>query len=395
MGTADPEKAELWVQEVEMIFAVLNTPEESKLGYASYLLLGDAEYWWRGARQMLEANQEDVSWNTFKRVFLEKYFPVSAQEAKETQFLTLKQGVMSVAEYASKLESLAKHFRFFRNQVDEAYMCARFLSGLRYEVERGVRSLGIRRFQELVARSVEVEEMENTRGTLRGSGGPVRTNCDGHKYTGKRKDFRKKPYPQSQRKGKAQGQGTKSGNQGAEREVTCYQCGQRGHYASQCRGEITCYQCKQTGHIAKDCKQAGAKATRNTATESRPKAQARVYALSGLEAVETEGLIQRTGEIAGNTLTVVFDSGATHSFVSQTCAERLNLSVSSLMVELVISTPSGETIVANFGSMCCTLVLEGRPFLSNLICLPLKDLDVILGMDCVGNSSVEFESHIG
>ena len=43
MGTADPEKAELWVQEVEKIFAVLNTPEESKLGYASYLLLGDAE----------------------------------------------------------------------------------------------------------------------------------------------------------------------------------------------------------------------------------------------------------------------------------------------------------------------------------------------------------------
>src|ERR1044072_5058632 len=216
MGTADPEKAELWVQEVEKIFAVLNTPEESKLGYASYLLLGDAEYWWRGARMMLEANQEDVSWNTFKRVFLEKYFPVSAQEAKETQFLTLKQGNMSVAEYASKMESLAKHFLFFRNQVDEAYMCARFLSGLRYVVERGVRSLGILRFQELVGRSIEVEEMENSRGTLSGSGGPVRSNNDGQKYTSKRKEFRKKPYQQSQRKGKAQGQGTKPVNQRAE-----------------------------------------------------------------------------------------------------------------------------------------------------------------------------------
>src|ERR1044072_2433541 len=93
-------------------------PEESKLGYASYLLVGDAEYWWRGARLMLEANHEEVNWHSFKIVFLEKYFPVSAQEAKETQFLTLKQGTMSVAEYASKLESLAKHFRFFKGQVD-------------------------------------------------------------------------------------------------------------------------------------------------------------------------------------------------------------------------------------------------------------------------------------
>src|ERR1044072_2566786 len=45
VGTADPEKAELWIQELKKIFTVLQTPEESKLGYASYLLIGDAEDW--------------------------------------------------------------------------------------------------------------------------------------------------------------------------------------------------------------------------------------------------------------------------------------------------------------------------------------------------------------
>jgi hypothetical protein len=113
-----------------------------------------------------------------------------------------------------------------------------------------------------------------------------------------------------------------------------------------------------------------------------------VYAVTGREAVETEGLTQRTGEIAGNTLTVVFDSGATHSFVSQTCAERLNLSVSPLMVELMVSTPRGETLVANSGSMCCTLVFEGRPFLTNLICLPLRGLYVIYGLDWLSRHHV-------
>src|ERR1044072_9915409 len=89
LGDTDPEKADLWIQEVEKIFTVLRTPEATKLDYAAYLLLGDAEYWWRGARLILEANHVAVNWESFRRVFLQKYFPVSAQEEKATQFLKL------------------------------------------------------------------------------------------------------------------------------------------------------------------------------------------------------------------------------------------------------------------------------------------------------------------
>jgi type II secretory pathway pseudopilin PulG len=44
LGGTDPEKADLWIQEVEKIFTVLHTPEEVKLDYAAYLLTGSAEY---------------------------------------------------------------------------------------------------------------------------------------------------------------------------------------------------------------------------------------------------------------------------------------------------------------------------------------------------------------
>src|ERR1044072_2308440 len=54
MGGTDPEKADLWLHEVERIFGVLRTPVESKVGFASYLLLGEAEYWWQGANALLE-----------------------------------------------------------------------------------------------------------------------------------------------------------------------------------------------------------------------------------------------------------------------------------------------------------------------------------------------------
>ncbi|XP_057453581.1 uncharacterized protein LOC130745385 [Lotus japonicus] len=179
-GGTDPENADLWIQEIEKIFEVLQTSEGAKVGLATYLLLGDAEYWWRGARGMMEANHFEVNWNSFRAAFLEKYFPDSARDERESQFLTLRQGSMTIPEYAAKLESLAKHFRFFRDQVDEPYMCKRFVWGLRDDIEDSVRPLGIVRFQALVEKATEVELMKNKRLNRDVVGGPMRSgshNC--------------------------------------------------------------------------------------------------------------------------------------------------------------------------------------------------------------------------
>jgi len=78
---------------------------------------------------------------------------------------------------------------------------------------------------------------------------------------------------------------------------------------------------------------------------------------------------------------VLFDSGATHSFVSNECVRRLGLVMRELGCELIVATPaSGEVSTS---SMCvgCPIEVAGRRFKVNLICLPMKGLDVILGMD--------------
>ncbi|MEX5523367.1 hypothetical protein, partial [Bacillus cereus] len=78
---------------------------------------------------------------------------------------------MSVPEFASKLESLAKHFQFFNDHVDERYMCKRFVNGLRPDIEDSMRPLGIMRFQSLVEKATEIELMKNKRLNLAGIGG--------------------------------------------------------------------------------------------------------------------------------------------------------------------------------------------------------------------------------
>lgn len=92
--------------------------------------------------------------------------------------------------------------------------------------------------------------------------------------------------------------------------------------------------------------------------------------------------------LSGRKLRVLFDSGATHSFVSLNCVEKLDLPVRDLACELFVSTPASDLVVASKVCCGCPLVIEGRRFKVNLICLPLRDLDVVLGMDWLAQNNV-------
>ncbi|XP_057443847.1 uncharacterized protein LOC130736001 [Lotus japonicus] len=181
-GEVEHEKADLWIQEMEKIFEAPHTPEGEKVNLATFMLKGDAEYWWRSARQLMTANQVVITWDSFKTAFMNKYFPETAREEMENKFLGLRQGAMTVGEYAAKLETLSKNFRFFQAQVDEPYLCNRFMRGLRNEIEKSMRPLGIIVFQRQVEKAREVEAMENRQRGQSESGGPIRS---GQKQAGR------------------------------------------------------------------------------------------------------------------------------------------------------------------------------------------------------------------
>ena len=85
--------------------------------------------------------------------------------------------------------------------------------------------------------------------------------------------------------------------------------------------------------------------------------------------------------IAGKPRCVLFDSGATHSFVLESCVHELGLPVSELQFDLVVSTPASGLVRTSSVCTRCSVEVEGRMSKVNLICLPLQGLDVILGMD--------------
>ena len=78
---------------------------------------------------------------------------------------------------------------------------------------------------------------------------------------------------------------------------------------------------------------------------------------------------------------MLFDSGASHSFIVSSVVIRLGLEVEALEEPLYVSSPLG--IRARIGMICCSCELEiSRILLTvNLRVMDMSEFNVILGMD--------------
>jgi hypothetical protein len=77
---------------------------------------------------------------------------------------------------------------------------------------------------------------------------------------------------------------------------------------------------------------------------------------------------------------VLFDSRASHSFISAAYVEKHNLPLALLKYQMIVSSPGGDIPTRQ---LCPKVNLKIRrvDFVTNLIVLESKGIDIILGMD--------------
>ncbi|KAJ4961262.1 hypothetical protein NE237_021172 [Protea cynaroides] len=115
--------------------------------------------------------------------------------------------------------------------------------------------------------------------------------------------------------------------------------------------------------------------------------EARVYAITTEEAAASPDVVTGIINVAGLPARVLFDFGATHSFVSISFGKRMELPIKQLNPSLIVRSPLGVEVALTKYYGPCMVCIEGRDLEASLVILEMADFDVILGMDWLGHHS--------
>jgi hypothetical protein len=162
----------------------------------------------------------------------------------------------------------------------------------------------------------------------------------------------------------------------------CFACGEKGHYANQCPN--TCNRPPLTA-VSTLAPTRGANSIPVAARQNY--VHRKVIHVAVEEAQEAPDVVISTFFINDLSAIVLFDSGASHSFISTAYVEKHNLRMALLRCQMIVSSPGGDMPTRQ---LCpkVNLKIRGVEFVVNLIVLKLKGIDVILCMDWLGQHKV-------
>ena len=112
-----------------------------------------------------------------------------------------------------------------------------------------------------------------------------------------------------------------------------------------------------------------------------PTAPTRAYVIKAREEQDAPEVIASIFSLYDIEMYALIDPGSTHSYV---CIEHVFdkiPAVEQLEYDMHVTNPLGHSVSVNSVYRNCPIVIQAREFLADLITLPFREFDLILGMD--------------
>ncbi|XP_052110237.1 uncharacterized protein LOC110275716 [Arachis duranensis] len=91
----------------------------------------------------------------------------------------------------------------------------------------------------------------------------------------------------------------------------------------------------------------------------RTQQQGQVFAMTADDAMQSDALIQGQCIVKDRFLTVLYDSGASHSFISLTVARELGLDFYELNFDLIVHTPASQNALTSLVCLQTGVIVRG------------------------------------
>ena len=335
-------------------------------------------------------------------------------------FLNLKQRSLSEVGYEKEFNHLSKYAQ--ESVLTEAFRCRQFEDGLHDSIKRylaPMTSLQTVDFYQLVQAAMKVEKLETSikekfqkkkfsRGASSSSGKRARESPAQSEYSSSMRGRRQRSnVARSTGRGASVRQGEipecphcHRRHLGVCRVVTggCFRCGSLEHVIAQCPQETRDNRSQQGSGRGRS---AAPLSTRDlgrgrsgpsqhrgrggivseTVDRPMPIAPARAYAMKAREDQNAPEVIAGIFSLYDIEMHALIDPGSTHSYV---CIEHVFDKVSAmekLAYDMNVTSPLGNSVIVNSIYRNCPIVIQTKEFLADLITLPFREFDLILGMD--------------
>lgn len=75
---------------MEGIFEVMNCTDRQKAILTAFKLEGNAKPWWKAAKKTFDREETDITWTSFKKVFIRKVYSHAHQIWEDKRILDIK-----------------------------------------------------------------------------------------------------------------------------------------------------------------------------------------------------------------------------------------------------------------------------------------------------------------